>query len=151
MAKPRANFNANVGRKRLTSSLNIGVRSDTLSARAGMAQVIQNYRKFMQNVEEAMPEVIYNALLPTFEMSQYYCPKDTGALRESGYLKITEFRKRSRVEIGYGLGGTPEYAAKVHENMEFRHEEPTRAKWLQVALEEDAESVQVRIIEALSV
>lgn len=151
MARPRASFNAVVGRKRLAKSLSTSVQSDTLSARAGMAQIIRNYRKFVQNVEEAVPDILYEALIPTFEKSQEYCPKDTGALRESGYLEITEFRRRPRVEIGYGLGGEPEYTAKVHENMEYKHKAPTRAKWLQIALEEDAEAIQMRIIKAMRV
>jgi hypothetical protein len=151
MARPRASFNAVVGRKRLAKSLGADVQSDTRSARAGMAQVIRNYRKFVQTVEESMPDVLYEALVPTFGKSQEYCPIDTGALRESGYLEITEFRRRPRVEIGYGVGGDPDYAAKVHENMEYRHKAPTRAKWLQVALEEDEEAIQMRIIQALRV
>lgn len=151
MARPGASFNAVIGRKRLAKSIDASTQTDTRSARVGMAQIIRNYRKFVQNVEEAMPEILYEALGPTFEKSQEYCPVDTGALVESGYLEITEFRKRSRVEIGYGLGGSPEYTAKVHENMEYKHEAPTRAKWLQIALEEDAEEIQMRIINAMRV
>lgn len=152
MARSRnASFNAVVGRKRIAPSLNAYTRSAQLNVRAQMSSVINNYRKFISQVEEAMPDVLYEALQPTYELSQEYVPYDTGALADSGYLEITNFRGKPRVEIGYGLGGVPPYAVRVHETMEFRHEAPTRAKWLQVALEEDAPNVQKRIVDALKI
>lgn len=151
MARPRASFQANIGRRRLTAGISASEVSDTRSARAGMAQIIKNYRKFVHNVEEAVPTVLLMALEPTFELSLEYCPKDTGAMAASGYLEATDFRGKPRVEMGYGRGGEPEYTAKVHENMEYKHKAPTRAKWLQIALQEDGPNVQRRIVAALKV
>lgn len=151
MARPRASFQASIGRRRLAAGIEASVKTDTRSARASMSAIIRNYRKFVNNVERAMPDVLYNALVPTFEKSLEYCPKDTGAMADSGYLEKTDFRGKPRVEIGYGAGGIPEYTAKVHENMEYRHKAPTRAKWLQVALEEDSNEVQQRIVQQLKV
>lgn len=151
MARPRASIQANIGRRRLTAGISVSEQLDTRSARASMAQIIRNYRKFVQNVEKATPEVILAALEPTFELSQEYCPVDTGAMVASGYLEITNFRGKPRVEIGYGKGGNPEYTAKVHENMEYNHKAPTRAKWLQIALEQDANNIQDRIVALMKV
>lgn len=113
-----------------------------------MRAIIDRYKKLVRGLEDVTPEIMLAALEPTFEKSQEYCPKDTGKLVESGYLQITQFRGKPRVEIGYGLGGDPAYAAAVHENLEWRHKAPTRAKWLQVALEEDAGEIQNRVAAA---
>lgn len=126
------------------------VSGSRTSASRGMANVLKNYERLIGNIEEATPEILYEALEPTFKKSQDYCPKDTGELVESGYLEIVTFRKQPRVEIGYGKGGEPEYAVRVHENTEWRHKSPTRAKWLQAALEEDAQAIRGRVIRAYS-
>lgn len=141
----------NVGRKRLGAGISPVTASATRDARAGFASIIKNYMRFVRNVEEMTPQVLYDALEPTFELSQEYCPVDTGAMLESGYLEITEFRGKPKVEMGYGAGGYPEYTAQVHENMEWRHDAPTRAKWLQVALEQDYPNIQARIVAGLKV
>jgi len=86
--------------------------------------------------------VLYNALEPAFELSKEYCPVDTGAMVDSGYLEISTFRGVPTVEIGYGRAGNPPYTVEVHENLEWRHKDPTRAKWLQVALAESAGQIQ---------
>lgn len=138
----RLNFGAHVGRKTIRSSVNEGTANYTREAKAGMQQVLQNYKKLVQHLEDMSPDVLLGALEPAFELSKEYCPKDTGALVESGYLQVTRLRGVPTVEIGYGLGGDPEYAAAVHENLEWRHKSPTRAKWLQVALEEEAPHIQ---------
>lgn len=151
MARPSASFNASIGRKRLAASISPETAAYTRSARASMQAIIRNYRKFVANVEKELPEILFEAMVPTFALSQEYCPKDTGKMRESGYLEITSFRGKPRVEIGYGRGGDPEYTAAVHENMEWRHKAPTRAKWLQIALEESAQEVQARIVTLMRV
>lgn len=136
-------FSARVGasrQSRLTTSASS--REATQSVRNSMRLIIEDYSRLISYFEEASPSVIYDALLPTFEKSQEYCPIESGELRKSGYLEIVG----NRVEIGYGRGGNPDYAATVHENLEWRHKAPTRAKWLQVALAEDEQEIQGRIV-----
>lgn len=123
------------------------VSGSRTSATRRMAGIIRNYRDLIDHVEQGTPAVLLEAMEPTFEKSKDYCPKDTGDLVNSGYMKVSKYRG-PRVEIGYGKGGDPEYAVAVHENLEWRHKAPTRAKWLQVALEEDSDRLQSRIIGA---
>lgn len=137
-------FNASVGRRIFRGS-----QAGAVSAKASMANVIRNYQKIVDNLEGVTPEVLYEALEPTFEKSKVYCPKDTGKLVASGYLENTSFRGNPRVEIGYGKNGEPDYAAAVHENLEWKHKAPTRAKWLQAALGEDRIALQARITAGL--
>lgn len=128
----------------------VGGRVRGADARRQMAGVINAYSRLVRHIEEATPEILMEALEPTFEKSQEYCPRDTGELLNSGYLEIRELRGKPTVEMGYGFGGSPSYAVAVHENLEWRHKAPTRAKWLQTAIEEDEQAIQGRIVRAYS-
>lgn len=96
----------------------------------------------MEQVGDVTPEICLEALEPTFEKSKVYCPKDTHDLVNSGYLEIVKRGKQPYVEMGYAKGGKPRYAPYVHEMLNYRHEAPTRAKWLQHAVQEDFGQIQ---------
>lgn len=97
-------------------------------------------------MEYASPDIMLAALGPTFEISKVLCPKDTGALVESGYLETTSTAKgATRVEIGYARGGNPSYAIYVHEMTEYNHAPPTMAKWLQAAVMGDLDNIFKRL------
>src|SRR5262245_48843185 len=115
-------------------------------ARKAMDLTVRYYRRFIKHMEVQSPEVLLEALEPAYDLSQTYCPVDTGAMKDSGYLQITQRGQYPTVEIGYGKGGVPPYTEAVHENMEWRHKNPTRSKWLQTALAEEASDIQDRIV-----
>lgn len=116
-------------------------RAYTHLAKSSLQNVLGRFNTFIQNVENTTPQILYDAVKPTYELSQKYCPKDTGDLRASGYIKATgQF-----VEVGYAKAGKPWYAVYVHEKVENYHYPPTRAKWLQVALEEDLPNIKTRL------
>lgn len=108
-------------------------------------QLVDIITKMLDDLVAISPDIMMVALEPTFEKSQEYCPKDTGALVASGYLEVTDYRSKPRVEMGYARGGNPFYAVIVHENMELHHEPPTRAKWLQAAMLEDIGEIAYRL------
>lgn len=99
----------------------------------------------LDQFEDATPEIIVEALEPTFEKSKVYCPKDTGELVASGYLEIVRKGQSPYVEMGYGKGGKPRYAPYVHEMLNLKHAAPTRAKWLQHAVQEDLGVIATRL------
>lgn len=142
-------FRSVVGRKQIAASVNKTTADYTRSARADMAGVMKNYQAFCKHMQNCTPEVLLDALKPAFELSQEYVPKKTGALAASGYLHIIAFRGIPTVEIGYGLGGEPDYAAAVHENMEWRHQEPTQAKYLERALDETYDEMWQTVVDEL--
>lgn len=109
--------------------------------RAITDSLLEIYRSF----EIMSPDVMMDALEPTFQISQDWCPVDTGDLKASGYLAVTEYRGKPRVEIGYAKGGTPWYAEQVHEDVEMQHTPPTRAKWLQQAVMFDLNGIWHRL------
>lgn|SRR3990167_1393590 len=104
--------------------------------RQNMGGIIDNLRAFIDEINGVLPEILVEALEETFGKSLEYCPEKTGALRESGYLEAESYRGGAAVAIGYGKGGQPDYAIYVHE-MPYAHAAPTRAKFLEAALDED--------------
>jgi hypothetical protein len=107
------------------------------SIRSQMKELADIISSAFDQMENASPILIKNALEPTFEKSQMYCPVDTGDMLASGYLEAVDTSKGNvRVEMGYGKGGNPPYTVYVHEVPHY-HKPPTRWKWLQAAVNED--------------
>jgi hypothetical protein len=140
--------------KRLRVKANIGKSrgaagrfhaSHTAAAQRSAKAITDEILRIFDQFEEASEEIMLEALEPTMALADSYCPVDTGAMLASGYLEVTTFRGKPRVEIGYGKGGVPDYTAYVHENMEMSHDPPTRAKWLQAAVMEDLGGIYSRL------
>ncbi len=111
-----------------------------------MLQLQHILNDLFDDLEGASPDIMLDALQPTFAISQYLCPVDTGALKTSGYLEITNARTGgTRVEIGYGRGGQPFYAVYVHEATWIPHKYPTISKWLQAAVMGDLDNITKRL------
>lgn len=146
MAKKTALIQASVGRRRVDSFVNSTEASFTLGARDEISAVLTPLLRTLNKMDTASADVIHEALQPTFALSQSYVPVKTGNLKRSGFLIKTTFRGIPTVQIGYGNGGNPPYAALVHEKLEYKHAAPTRAKFLQAAIEEDADNIQARIL-----
>jgi len=116
-------------------------------ARKDFAQISKNWSNMVLQIKARAPEIMVYALKPTFDLSQKYVPKKTHALQNSGYIEITDVGNRPRVEVGYGKGGVPPYAAIVHEKIEYKHQHPTRSKFLQAAMEQTVGEVRNRLID----
>jgi len=108
--------------------------------------LIDNFVAWTEHMEEQAADVLMEALQPTFDKSQELVPKDTGDLQRSGYLEKGRVAGRPTVEIGYARGGVPHYAVLQHENLEFYHDPPTSAKFLERPLLEDSNNIQKRIV-----
>lgn len=106
--------------------------------------------KLFNQIEGVLPEVLIQALEPTKTKAEYYCPKKTGALVNSSFLRIAGTGSKPRVELGFAQGGNPSYAMYVHEMVEYHHEPPTRSKFLTVAVLEDTNNIQARITQQLA-
>lgn len=112
---------------------------------AQLNQLEKDFTWYCNQFEEGSMEVLLAALAPTIELASFYCPKKTGALAESAYLEAETFRNGQRVEMGFAKGGQPDYAIIVHEDVEATHEPPTKAKFMQDAIDEDWGNVTTRI------
>jgi hypothetical protein len=118
--------------------------------RKAFGQIEDNVVWFCGQVKHFLAEDLYYALLPTFDLSQRYCPILTGELKASGYLEVQDYRSGVRVEMGYARGGLPEYAIHVHELPAY-HESPTSEKFLERALDEDWTNVNQRIVDSVRI
>lgn len=106
-----------------------------------MARVVRaledEITSIIRQFEDVTPEIMLEVLRPTYDKTQVYVPKDTKELAESGYLEITSFRGKPRVELGYAKGGKPRYAMYVHEILDYHHAAPTQAKFVERPMHED--------------
>lgn len=143
MAIPR--LRVNVGKTRVSSPKYPWEPGYVASIQSQMKQIEDAIKSIVKQFGDATPELVLEAMKPTFEIAKEYCPKDTGALVDSGYLESVGTKTQPRVEIGFARGGQPFYAVLVHENMEMYHASPTRAKFLQAAIEEDMANIERRI------
>lgn len=143
MATPK-NFSADFGSK-LPGKVKTGSpafyrKVTTKSARTSMSEIIKRYSDLITSLELATPTILANAMQPVYNRSQIYVPKKSGALMASAQLTVgTDERGRPMISLTYGDAETP-YAALVHELVYLNHESPTRAKYLQNAMEEELDS-----------
>lgn len=142
----RIKIRASVGRQVLGANTPATGARYVSSIRAQMKKITDNYEKVVEEIGKVSADVLFEALEPTFALSQKYVPKDTGKLKASGFLKIDKVSKFPRVVIGYGKAGDPIYAGIVHERLDLSHTAPTRAKYLLSALEEEESNIQSRVI-----
>lgn len=143
----RVNIKAFVGKQRAGSQTDELEANYIADMRAQFNGILNNLNEFINQIEALTPEALIEVLEPTFELSQEYCPVKTGDLKESGFLEVSSTGKKPSVVMGYGKGGYPAYAIYVHEMVYYRHEEPTSAKFLLRAIEEDSSNIQNRIVE----
>jgi len=114
-----------------------------------LSRLTANFSRFASHMGSQAAEILEEALEPTFEKSVIYCPQDTGKLVDSGYLEVDYTKNGAQAAMGYARGGSPHYAVYVHE-IPMYHKEPTRWKWLQFALQEDADDIKSRILDGVS-
>lgn len=136
------------GLKRFSASRGIMYPSEPRYVQYMQAQaqaLTDTINSIIDQFEDITPDIMVGALEPTLEKAKYYCPKDTNELVDSAYLEITSFKGRPRVECGFAKDGKPFYAGYVHEILDYKHEEPTRAKFLEQAMKEDLEAIFKRL------
>lgn len=131
-----AKFRPYLGSRYVRKTQNASAQALQAQFRQEVGEILDAFSDFVSDFEDIVPEVLVDVLEPTFGKALEYCPKDSGALEASGYLEVESRRGKHEIAIGFGRGGQPDYAIFVHE-MPFRHEEPTRSKFLQTALDED--------------
>lgn len=115
-------------------------------ANEAMRKIMADLQYIIDETENTTPEIMKQALEPTLELSAKYCPKDTNRLVNSRYLEVTSFRGKPAVEMGYAKGGNPDYAAYVHEMVQIPHKDPTQAKFLERAVNEDIGNIIDRVV-----
>lgn len=144
-----AKVGVSVGSQRISDGTRESVAAATRTTRKQFAQVQRNLQELLNTLRNATPEAMVHALQPIYRESQSLVPVDSGDLKGSGFLQVTERGKEPKVALGYGRGGKPFYTAFVHENLEAKHKAPTQAKFLQQPLDDQFHLIQPRIVEYL--
>lgn len=142
MATP---FKPTLGKQRFPYTDRTTEEGFTSSVRAQMQHIIKEFKRWNLHMDNEGAQILKDALAPTFQKTQIEVPKDTLALKNSGYLIVKKFRGKTQVEMGYGKGGHPNYAAIVHEKLEYAHKSPTKAKYLEGPILADFGAIQSRI------
>jgi hypothetical protein len=109
----------------------------------GMNDLLEMLVKGGRNAVELSGRYLYAHAVKVFEASQLEVPVDTGALRSSGFItQPYVFGNQVAISIVYGQAAAP-YALWVHEIMEYYHEPPTKAKFLEDPLTNSLEEFRV--------
>jgi hypothetical protein len=139
------NARLNVGKIRSTGTKYPWEPGYVAAVQAQCDDLTKIVKSICDQFENVSPELLIDALRPTFEKSKVYCPKDTHRLVNSAYLESVGYRGQPRVEMGFARGGDPYYAVLVHENLEMKHKPPEQAKFLERAVDEDIADIAIRI------
>lgn len=118
-------------------------------ARESMKEVVAGFTSVVDSIKKITPDALIEALSPTFDKAQKYCPKDTRALVESGLLETETEHDFSKPKASITFGRGLHYAAIVHERTDLHHKPPTRSKYLQAAVEEDLGVMKRRFARAI--
>jgi len=118
--------------------------------RVAIKVIEKDLANVLNGIKDLSEGAIRYALKAPFELSQKYCPVDTGRLVASGYLTVSATSYGPRGEVGYAPRNNPPYAVWVHERTDLHHKAPTRAKFLQAALEETQGQLLARVDEYLA-
>lgn len=148
MATTLRNSIASIGVKRVaTTAPAVASQGYARAMNAQFKAIMDSYKKMLDVIDEVVPDIMVEALEPTLKLAQYYCPKDTHRLVNSGFVeKRPSTRNQMNAVIGFAKNGFPDYAAIVHERVDIPHAAPTRSKFLETALLEDMGNVFGRIV-----
>lgn len=131
-------------------TLDPSVRGYAQAITRQMKAIEKDLKAVLKDVKNLTPQALREGLQPVFDLSQKYVPVKTGKLKASGLFEVKAISGGAQAEISYGKGGNPPYAALQHENTEFFHEHPTRAKFLQAAFEEEFFNIPQRVAKVLA-
>lgn len=136
-----------VGRQRLSKTVRPSEANYTRQIRSQMKHIEDTITRLVSAIEGLTPEALEYAVQPIFDKSQHYVPVDTQALKNSGFIEAEVTSKGGRAVVAYGKGGKPEYAVFVHEMVDYKHDAPTQAKFLEQAANEHMGEVPGRAAE----
>ena len=146
-----------------------GVSISRAQSNKSLRDAMTNLDAFAKHLTEQSGPVLLQALVATFiKARDTYCPTSAGKiayagserrgrkggdLRRSGYLEKVSSGKRTTIQIGFGKtvnGVLVDYAGFVHERVDLNHDAPTRAKFLQSAIDEDIPEIRKKVAQALA-
>jgi hypothetical protein len=105
---------------------------DCVTGVSSFFKILERHKKDTgQKLEDGMLKYA----MVVMKKGDYYCPKDTLDLVNSGHIIVEGKGLNVKFRVTYGGEDAP-YALWVHEDLEKYHEPPTCAKWLERAIRE---------------
>ena len=113
---------------------------------SNLQKVLGQLRRYGQDFHDGAAAGQVDAAERILERAKVYCPKDTEALVRSGrvVIELRELRRAS-AQIRFGDGATEAYAVVQHERLDYKHDPPEQAKYLQRAVDELSPQMSVLI------
>lgn len=109
---------------------------------SGTEQLLKALLVSNEAIVKETGRLLYYEATQVFDRSQDIVPIDTGALRSSGFVQQPEVKGNEiSVTVAYGGAAAP-YAVIQHENLEYHHEPPTQAKYLETPLVERIDNIR---------
>lgn len=155
MARPsrRRPVRFRAGVKRLTQRFEATQHPTTVNITRDLREqfkvIEDNLARVINTIKEATPEALDFALEPIFLQASEWVPIDKGPLSESLVLETSQTSAGAFGGIGFGIGESASYAVIVHEDMNVFHAPPTKAKFLEDAINKHEKDVLPRLHEFL--
>ncbi len=140
-----ARFNVGVGRQRVTTKTSSFEAGYVGELRGQFKSVAQTLKKIVSHIENVTPEALIHGLEPIHKQSLVFVPVWTGALKRSAFLEARKTTRGVSASIGFARGGSPHYAAHVHEAVGIPHRGDEQAKFLEAAVNMHIDKVQPRV------
>jgi hypothetical protein len=116
-----------------------------------MDKLVRLLTKGGAGARQALRQSLYREGALAFADSQAEVPVDTSMLRSSGQaygIKVTESPNEIVITLGYGGVAAP-YALIVHEDLNARHNSPTKAKYLEDPVKRRVNGMSSRIVDSI--
>lgn len=123
-----------IGRVRVTKAASPSEAYYIQSIRQQMSAISTRLHRVVQHIDKVTPEATKFGLQAIYDESQKLVPVDTGRLKASAFIETRKTARGAEAFLGYGKAGDPPYAGIVHERMDFYHQPPTQAKFLEEAV-----------------
>ena len=104
---------------------------------SNLQKVLGQLRRYGQGFYDGAAAAQVDAAEEVLVRAKYYCPKDTHALVNSGRV-VSEVREQrlAVAQIRFGDGAPEAYAVIQHERLDYKHDPPEQAKYLQRAVDD---------------
>ncbi len=106
--------------------------------------------RLINKINGVTPDALEYGMQPIFNQAKIYTPVDTGELILSSDLISEQTPKGATAKVVYAADGHPKYAVFTHEMTGFKHDPPTRSKFLEAAFYERIDEVMPRVRQFLA-
>ena len=113
------------------------------SGLGGLVIAADHFEEARKKIREAAAAALLDAANELLRVANETVPYEEGVL--AGDSKAEVDKEALVAQVAYGIGPAKAYALVQHEDTSFRHDPGHRAKWLELASQENAQRLGVSI------